>query len=109
MIQSISDIITNSSSEVFIINSHDHETVSKFLKDMCYICGVKMDDVMDMNTATEDSSLWYKGPKIKKGNLVIESTCDNSIPVPIMDLMENLDWVPILRDKVTKVQRYFEG
>ena len=42
-IQSISDIITNSSSEVFVITTDKHAEVAKFIKDICKVVGVDMD------------------------------------------------------------------
>ena len=39
MIQSFSDIITNSSSEVFVIESKDHEKIKTFLADVCELFG----------------------------------------------------------------------
>ena len=46
MIQSISDIITNSSSEVFIIDTHEHEKIKEFLADVCEVFGWDVNDLM---------------------------------------------------------------
>ena len=45
-IQSISDIITNSSSEVFIIDSKNHDKITTFLKDVCDLFGWDVYELM---------------------------------------------------------------
>lgn len=39
-IQSISDIITNSSSEVFVIETDKHSQVADFIKSVCDLFGI---------------------------------------------------------------------
>ena len=53
-IQSISDIITNSSSEVFIIDSEHHSKIADFLKDVCDVFGWGIDDLMSFDSADQD-------------------------------------------------------
>ena len=91
MIQSISDIITNSSSEVFVISTNKHAEVASFIKDICDIFGVDMDDIMEFESATKDGRVGYD-LKPKKGDLIIYSTGDNTIPWAIIHLIEELDW-----------------
>ena len=90
-IQSISDIITNSSTEVFVISTNKHAEVAKFIKDICDVFGVDMNEIMEFESITADQKGW-DNLKYKKGDLVIESADDNSIPLPIMDMIETLRW-----------------
>lgn len=91
MIQSISDIITNSSSEVFVISTNKHAEVVDFIKKVCDLFGVDMDEIMVFESATKngrvDDSL-----KHKKGDLIIYSTDDNTIPSAIVNIIEELYW-----------------
>ena len=87
MIQSFSDIITNSSSELFIIKNPKEkgEEIVKFLRnidDDLYIGPADQDDIAEAKD-------W--GYKCKKGDMVIWSAGENSIPYPIMVLIEGLD------------------
>lgn len=91
-IQSISDIITNSSSEVFVITTDKHAEVAKFIKDVCEVFGVDMDRIMEFDSVTTNHKDPYSGIKVSKGDLLIYSTEDNSIPGVIMDMIESLDW-----------------
>ena len=91
MIQSFSDIITNSSSEVFVISTNKHAEVAEFISNVCDLFGVDMDDIMYYNSATYNEVVGYN-LKCKKGDLVIRSTYDNSIPVVIMNIIEDLDY-----------------
>lgn len=91
-IQSISDIITNSSSEVFVITTDKHAEVAKFISDVCDVFGVTMDEIMEFDSSTTNHIDTYSGVKVSKGDLVIYSTEDNSIPCVIMDMIERLDW-----------------
>lgn len=94
MIQSISDIITNSSSEVFIIDSDNNEKIMSFLQDVCGHFGYDVSEIMSMDIAYKDGSVaWFDEiHHYKKDDLVIESTYDNSIPQLIWYLLDNLPW-----------------
>lgn len=97
MIQSISDIITNSSSEVFILDTKDHAGVAQFLSDVCKLLKIDINELVDFESVTKDSSYYYKGPKFKKGNLVIKEKYDNALPSIITTIIQNLDsWTPNL-------------
>lgn len=91
-IQSFSDIITNSSSEVFVISTDKHAEVAEFIKNVCNIFGVDMDEIMTFESATENGCIRGWDIKYKKGDLIIESTDDNSIPGTIMEIINNLYW-----------------
>lgn len=90
-IQSFSDIITNSSSEVFVISTDKHAEVAEFIKNVCDLFGVDMDEIMEFDSATENGRVGYN-LKHKKGDLIIYSTGDNTIPGVIMQIIEDLDW-----------------
>lgn len=100
MIQSFSDIITNSSSEVFIIESSDHEKIKTFLADVCEVFGWDVNDLMTFESVEEDGEVEGWDSTYKAGNLLIWSTDDNSIPDIIMDIIRELKWdyIPILKD-----------
>ena len=90
-IQSISDIITNSSSEVFVISTNKHAEVAAFIRDICNSFGVNMDTIMKFDSATKNERVGYN-LKCKKGDLVIYSIGDNTIPSIIMNIIEELDY-----------------
>jgi len=95
MIQSFSDIITNSSSEVFILDTKDHAGVAQFLSDICNLLNLNLGDLVDFESVTRDSSYYYKGPKIKKGNLLITEKYDNALPDVISAVIKSLGgWNP---------------
>ena len=95
MIQSFSDIITNSSSELFIIKNPKEkgEEIVKFLTGVYKLLGRNIDDDLCMRPADQDDIAEAKdwGYKCKKGDMVIWSADENSIPYPIMVLIEGLD------------------
>ena len=94
-IQSISDIITNSSSEVFIIDTKHHDLVSEFIQEICEVFGFDMHNMMDFDSVTENGHIdGYRNSSYKKGNLLIWSQGDNSIPAVIMDMIYDLPWTP---------------
>lgn len=113
MIQSISDIITNSSSEVFIIDSDNNEKIMSFLQDICEHFGYNISEIMSMYIADEDGSVvWFdEVHRYKKGDLVIDTTYDNSIPYIIYHLLDNLSWnkPPIIEDINIDVTRIHLG
>ena len=100
MIQSFSDIITNSSSEVFVIESKDHERIKTFLADVCEVFGWDVNDLMTFESAKEDGKVdgWYS--TYKDGDLLIWSTDDNSIPSIIMEIISEMKWgyIPALEN-----------
>lgn len=112
-IQSISDIITNSSSEVFIINTDDHEKVINFINDVCEVCGWNTHDLMYFESADQNGSIEdWTNTDYKKGNLLIYSASDNTIPYCIMEIIEDLPYLnaPALNGaKVTEVIRRHLG
>ena len=83
-IQSMSDIITNSSSEVFIIDAENHDTLIEFISDVCNIFGWDVNDLMTFESPAQDGEISGWNIKYKADSLVIWSRGDNSIPYSIM-------------------------
>lgn len=100
MIQSFSDIITNSSSEVFVIESNDHEKIKTFLADVCEVFGWDVNDLMHFESAEKDGDVEGWCSTYKAGDLLIWSTDDNSIPSIIMEIISDMKWsyIPALKD-----------
>ena len=112
MIQSISDIITNSSSEVFIIDSNKHRLVAKLIEEICEVFGYDMNKIMEFESVTKDGKIDGWDIKYKKGNLLIHSSDENSIPSIIMTLIEELkwDWSPRVKEmNIKNVRREHLG
>ena len=96
-IQSFSDIITNSSTEVFVITTNKHAEVSEFIKEVCDLLGIDMNEIISFKSSTHTGEDPDGAGKVKKGDLIIYGSYDNSIPDIIMDLIANLDydsWIP---------------
>ena len=106
-IQNISDVITNSSSEIFICKSDNSEQTIELLEEVLTSVyenykkaqdhagyntysyyGESLSDILTIRIADDDyTDSWY-GYNISKGDVIIESTTDNSIPIIIMDFIE---------------------
>ena len=111
-IQSMSDIITNSSSEVFIIDAENHDTLIEFISDVCNVFGWDVNDLMTFESPAQDGEISGWNIKYKADSLVIWSQGDNSIPSSIMTLIEELPWTnaPALSSiNVKSVDRHHLG
>lgn len=108
-IQTFSDIITNSSSEVFVCKSDNPEEKAELLREvlsgmfMLYRKGMGMDDpdapewfgrtlddileISVSDTSYRDEDWDYT---VEAGDIIIESTEDNSIPYFMLDVIESL-------------------
>lgn len=116
-IQTISDIITNSSSEIFICKSDNAEYTVELLNEVLNSIyenykkardhagsntysyyGETLSDILTISIAKHDESDNFYNYKITKGDVLIESTEDNSIPSIIMDFIhEFFKWDDIKR------------
>ena len=96
-VQSISDVITNSSSELFIIKNPKKkgEEITEFLQGVYKLLGQDIDEDMYIESANAQSikDVSYQGYKCEKGDLLIWSQEENSIPYPIMDLIEGCEYL----------------
>lgn len=116
-IQNISDVITNSSSEIFICQTDNPEEVAETIKEVLTTvydslkkarsCSGKntmalyeddLDGILSISVADNDYTDSGWGYSYKKGDIIIESEYDNSIPSILMDFIhEFFAW-----DKVTR-------
>ena len=51
---------------------------------------------MEFESATRDGRDEYSTKRFRKGDLIIRSSWDNSIPGIVMDIIDNLDWYDYL-------------
>ena len=104
-ILSISDVITNSSSEVFVLHAKPefqeeiNEEIPEFLKQLCELFEEDIDDMMEFKVSDETyiDEEWYY--YVHKGDLLIYSTGDNTIPGWLMDIISDLNYTKKFRDK----------
>ena len=111
-VQNISDVITNSSSEIFICQTDNPEEVANTMREVLSAvyenfrtarsCSKKntlglyeknLDDILSISIANSDyyDNSW--GISYKKGDIIVESQYDNSIPSILMDFIyEFFDW-----------------
>lgn len=117
-IQSVSDLITNSSSEVFIcqVDTNDTEKlrseIESLINTLMETLGYEGDDYYTGATveiADEDGEVEGFGYKYKKGDILIWSNEENSIPWNIMEILGDLEYLPKFEDKVTDVERHHLG
>lgn len=115
-IQSVSDLITNSSSEVFIchVDTNDTEAlkseIESLINTLMEALGYVNDDYYAgavVEIADEDGVI--EGWKYKKGNIIIWSREENILPWNIIDILGDLDCLPKFEDKVTDVERHHLG
>lgn len=104
-IQSFSDLITNSSSEVFVIRGKNKQKVSDLLHELYELLGRDIDEDMCFDSASRNGYDKYLQHYIKKGDLIIEGVNDNSIPDAISGFIENIDSLI----KNVSVEREFIG
>ena len=111
-IQNVSDVITNSSSEIFICQTDNPEQTVEVIREVltsvyenlqkARSCAYKntksywgetLDDILTITVADRDGGDSDWGYSFKKGDILIESTEDNSIPSIIMDFIyEFFQW-----------------
>lgn len=105
-IQNISDVITNSSSEIFICQTDNPEEVAETIKEVLTtvydslkkarscsgentlaLYEENLDDILSISVANNDYTDSGWGYSYKKGDIIIESEYDNSIPSILMDFI----------------------
>lgn len=94
MIQSISDIITNSSSEVFVIKGQEerNQEIMDLITGLYNLLGRDIDDDLEIFISDEMFSDPDWNYKYEEGDIVIYSNDDNSIPYAIMVFIEELPY-----------------
>lgn len=113
-IQSISDIITNSSSEVFVCSVNGDpslisDEIQELIDSLIENLGYDNDYGATVYVADEDyTDEWYNY-SWKKGDVIIESLGDNSIPFSVMEILSDLKWTPRFDNIITDVQRHHLG
>lgn len=117
-IQSVSDLITNSSSEVFIcqVDTNDTEALKSEIESLINTLMETLEYVNDdyytgavVEIADEDGVIEGWNYKYKKGDILIWSREENSIPWNIMEILGDLEYLPKFEDKVTNVERHHLG
>lgn len=107
-IHSVVDVITNSSSVIFVYKEGKTEDIIRQALEEMYTAykkvrtddnyyGDELNDLLTIKTATEEDVKYWKKAAIdwdynfdvKVGDILIESTSDNSIPWGLMDMIEN--------------------
>ena len=104
-ILSISDVITNSSSEVFIIHAKPefqdeiNQEIPEFLKEVCDIFEEDIEDMLytEISDETYIDEEWYY--YVHKNDLLIHSNSDNTIPDWLMNIIDDLPWINKFKDK----------
>lgn len=104
-ILSISDVITNSSSEVFIIHGKPefqdelNEEIPELLKTLCDSIGLDINNMMYFNISNSsyiDEDWDYP---VENNDLIIHSQSDNTIPLWLMEFIEYLYNFPKFQNK----------
>ena len=116
-VQSVSDIITNSSSEVFICTTNGNQDelateVQEFIDTLMKVLGYENDEFYTgatVEVAKEDGKVEDFGYKYNKGDLLIWSKDENSIPWNIVGILEDLDILPKFEDNISDVTRHHLG
>jgi len=104
-ILSISDVITNSSSEVFIIHGKPefqdelNEEIPELLEALCDSIGLNVDDMMyfEVSNSTYIDEDWEY--PVENNDLIIHSQSDNTIPSWLMEFIEYLYNFPKFQNK----------
>lgn len=116
-IQNVSDVITNSSSEIFVCKSNNPEETVELLRETLEsvyenykkarkhangedvpFYGETIDELMTIYISDEEYTDKYWGYTVHEGDIVIESTSDNSIPETLMNFIyEFFQWGDVER------------
>ena len=104
-ILSISDVITNSSSEVFVVHSKPefqdsiNEEVPELLKKICEAVEEDINEMLccSVSPTTGIDKDW--GYYYNEKDLIIESINDNSIPGWLMDFIQEIPYLSKFRDR----------
>lgn len=97
--QSVSDIITNSSSEVFVVRNlkSKNQELQELITSVMTAAGLEIDDILSFEVASTDGKIDGWNIKYKKGDMLIWSADENSIPYWLMEFIERLNYNHISR------------
>lgn len=92
------DIITNSSSEVFIARNlkSKNQEIIELIQNVAKAANLDLDEILEFEIASEDERIDSR-IKCRKGDLLIWSADDNSIPYWLMEFISSLDYDNISR------------
>ena len=107
-----SDVITNSSSEVFVIKPQDGidseellTEIKDFIQSLCDIMGY---DDPGLYSYVADQN-YFCNYNYSSGDILIHSNGDNSIPWVLMNIITDLEWTPKFEDKIKDISRTHLG
>lgn len=97
--QSVSDIITNSSSEVFVVRNlkSRNQELQELIISVMTAAGLEIDDILCFEVASANGKVDDWNIKYKKGDMLIWSADQNSIPYWLMEFIEQLNYNHISR------------
>ena len=100
-----SDVITNSSSEVFIIHAKPefqdeiNKEVPEIIRSLCEALELDINEILEFDIANDSyiDSEWHY--HVAKNDLLIHSVSDNTIPYWLMEFIDSLYCFPKFRNK----------
>lgn len=104
-ILSISDVITNSSSEVFIVHAKPeyqdeiNSEIPELIENLCNALELNMNNMLEFDISNDSyiNEDWHY--HVAKNDLLIYSAYENSMPYWLMDFIEDLYNFPKFEDK----------
>lgn len=111
-----SDVITNSSSEVFVIKPQDGidseellAEIDDFIQSLCDTMGYDDPGLYSYVADQNYQDSYFCNYNYFLGDILIHSDADNSIPWVLMDAITDLDCIPKFENKIKKLSRIHLG
>ena len=111
-----SDVITNSSSEVFVIKPQDGidseellAEIDDFIQSLCDSMGYNDSGLYSCVAGQNYKDSYFCNYNYSSGDILIHSNDDNSIPWKLMDIITDLDCIPKFENKIKKLSRTHLG
>lgn len=115
-ILNISDVITNSSSEVFVIKPQDGidseellAEIEDFIQSLCDTMGYDDPGLYSYIADQNYKDSYFCNYNYSPGDVLIHSDSDNSIPWKLMDTITDLDCIPKFENKIKDISRTHLG
>lgn len=115
-ILNISDVITNSSSEVFVIKPQDGinaeellEEIDDFIRSLCDTIGYDDPGLYSYIADQNYQDSYFNNYNYSSGDILIHSNSDNSIPWNLIEVLSNLEWTPRFENKIKDLYRTHLG